>query len=224
MTDDAIRPVPWDSEVFGIDCFEITHVDAYSLARACKRPGHYTVKIDPLTDKGMLHRHGFYYVDTLIEPVCDDPDRLTHYRHPDCSISTDVAVDMLEPMCRASFLHGRFHRDFNVPSKAADQRYVRWLNQLQREGEIFALLYRRQTAGFIACRQGSLLLHAIRDEFRGKGLAKYFWSAVCEQLFRQGNAPVSSSISAANLPVLNLYSRLGFRFKSAVDVYHGLVR
>ena len=224
MTDDAIRPVPWDSEVFGVNCFEITNADEHSLARATRMPGHYTVKINPQADKRMLHRHGFYYVDTLIEPVCNDPARLAHYRHPDCSISTDALFDKLEPMCRASFLHGRFHRDFNMSSKAADQRYIRWLKQLQKEGEVFTLLYRQQVAGFIACQQGKLLLHAIKNEFRDKGLAKYFWSTVCEQLFRQGNAPISSSISSSNLPALNLYSRLGFRFSNAVDVYHRLIR
>jgi ribosomal protein S18 acetylase RimI-like enzyme len=62
------------------------------------------------------------------------------------------------------------------------------------------------------------------DSFRGKGLAKYLWSTGCRELFKRGHKELSSSISAANLAVLNLYSSLGFRFRNAVDVYHRLTK
>jgi len=222
MIPETIRPVPWDTEVFGIPCYEITQPDAATLRYAVSHAGHYTVKIDPLHSKAALHRHGFYYVDTLIEPYCS-AEALARFHHADCEIVTGMTMNELAPMCERSFLHGRFHRDFNLAPSDADRRYQRWLAQLLDEGEVFGLAYQRRLVGFIAGRDGRLELHALAKEWRGRGLAKYFWSLVCARLFDQGVAVVRSSISAANLPVLNLYSRLGFRFGAVQDVYHRVV-
>ncbi|RMH59766.1 MAG: GNAT family N-acetyltransferase [Zetaproteobacteria bacterium] len=223
MHPDSVRFVPWDTEVFGLPCYEIVRPDNEALHFATKHPGHYTIKVDPLSgSKARLHQHGFYYVDTLIEPHCT-ADRLVHFRHTRCRFGKQVTLEELAPLCEQSFLHGRFHRDFNIPSQAADLRYQRWLEQMFDEGEVFGLYFERALAGFIACRGGHLTLHALAREWRGRGLAKYFWSAVCAHLFEQGVEVVRSSISAANLPVLNVYAQLGFRFADAKDVYHRLV-
>jgi len=61
------------------------------------------------------------------------------------------------------------------------------------------------------------------ESHRGRGLAKYFWSAVCRHLFAQGQREIRSSISFVNIAVINLYSTLGFRFRKPVDIYHRVV-
>ena len=68
-----------------------------------------------------------------------------------------------------------------------------------------------------------LVLHAVSEKFRGGGLAKYLWSVACKDLFGRGHQELTSSVSAANLPVVNLYASLGFRFRNSLDVYHRLV-
>ena len=114
MSDDGrIKPVPWDSAAFGIDCYEIIDPDAALVARAITRPGHYTAKVDPLADKRYLHDAGFYYCDTLIEPWCT-PEKLAHFDHPDVAFSRTVPLEPVAAICRTAFLHGRFHRDFNI--------------------------------------------------------------------------------------------------------------
>ncbi|TLS74923.1 GNAT family N-acetyltransferase [Mariprofundus erugo] len=218
-----ISPTPWDTKVFGIPCFEITAYAEEPLAIAASVTGHYTIKVDPLANKELLQKYGFYYTDTLIEPVCR-VDRFTPHQHADCSVRTDTPLDELLPMCDHTFLHGRFHRDFMLAGAAADQRYRQWLSQMHCENEVFALYYNTNLAGFIAHHQGNLLLHAIAREYRGQGLAKYFWSHVCDHLFLSGASEIRSSVSAANLAVLNLYASLGFRFCHATDIYHRLTR
>jgi len=218
---DFLRPSPWDTAAFGVSCFELDGACEEALAYAASTPGHYTVKLDPLADKSLLDRYGFYYTDTLLEPVCD-ASRFIDHMHAEASVDTAPDVQMLLPMCRNSFVHGRFHRDFNLSPDAADQRYMRWLEQLQREDTVLGLGFSGELAGFIAERQGVLVLHALDERFRGKGLAKYLWSAACRHLFAQGAGELSSSISASNLAVLNLYASLGFRFRHAVDIYHRL--
>jgi len=224
MQTDIITPVPWDSETFGVDCYEIVSVSEQALHQAEKQPGHYTLKVDPLADKALLHRFGFYYVDTLLTPVCRKDD-LHLYEHPDCRVMPADSLDVLLDMCDGSFVYGRFHRDFNLADDAADQRYRKWLQQLYRQGGgVFALSYQGEPAGFIAHKDRVLVLHAMHASVRGHGLARYFWSAVCSQLFQQGADELRSSISAANLAALNLYASLGFRARQAVDVYHRLTR
>lgn len=223
MNRNSAQPTPWDSKVFGVSCFEITAMDEKSLAETDINPGHYTIKVDPLASKLLLHQYGFYYADSLIEPFCKSCD-IAITLHPDITISTKTDSTLLLPICDQAFKHGRFHRDFNLPQHSADQRYKQWLQQLNDEDEVFALYYCNELAGFIAHNRGKLLLHALAPKFRGRGLAKYFWSAVCQELMQAGIDEVRSSVSATNLAALNLYISLGFRLSNAVDVYHKLTR
>lgn len=217
-----IRPVPWDTAAFGFDCYDVVNPAAESLRAVLTQPGHYTAKVDPLTDKRFLHDAGFYYVDTLIEPWCTS-GQLVHLDHPDVAFSTQVALDPVATICRKAFLHGRFHRDFHIDRARADRRYENWLRQLHAEGRVLGLIFKDEIAGFIAHQNGSLVLHAMGEAHRGRGLAKYFWSAVCRHLFAQGQAELRSSISFVNIAVINLYSALGFRFRNPIDIYHRMV-
>jgi len=218
---EGLRPSPWDTAVFGVSCYEITDYRETLLAHAASTPGHYTIRVDPLCDKGLLHRYGFYYTDTLLEPVCQAGQLLFH-EHSGATLAPDVALEEVSRICRTAFTHGRFHRDFNLSSAQADQRYVQWLEQLHARGTVLGLVFEGELAGFIAHDAGSLVLHALGETFRGRGLARYLWSAACRHLFNAGETEICSSVSAANLPVLNLYASLGFRFRAAVDVYHRL--
>jgi len=220
MTDD-IRPSPWDASVFGINAFEIIQATEKNLSHAAATPGHYTIKTNPLTSKELLHRYGFYYADTLIEPFCSADHFIPHENHF-ATKNLNPLLEELLPICENTFEFGRFHRDFNLPAIRADQRYKQWLTQLHNENAVIGLLYENHLAGFIAHRHGKLLLHAMHPDYSGRGLAKYLWTPVCRQLFSEGESEICSSVSAANLRVINLYVSLGFRFRNAVDVYHRL--
>jgi len=223
MIDSTIHAIPWDTKIFGYSCFEITDVNEKTLMHAAKTPGHYSIKVDPLSSKILLHKYGCYYTDTLIQPYCTAAN---FKRNSDAKIGIEINSDLksLQTMCDGSFLHGRFHRDFNLNQTRADQRYKQWLAQLYEENEVLALTVEQEIAGFIAHDHGNFLLHAMDHRFRGKGLAKYCWSAACEHLFSQGVHEIKSSISASNLAALNLYASLGFRFNHAIDIYHLFTR
>ncbi len=223
MSDNTqIKPVPWDQRAFGFDCYEIIDASPVVLERSLATPGHYTAKVDPLADKSALQKYGYYYCDTLIEPWCTS-DRLVKFPHAGVSFSSTVPIDALVDICRNAFLYGRFHRDFNVDPKMADMRYENWLRDLHAAGKVYGLLLEGSIAGFIAHSGGKLVLHAMSPAYRGKRLAKFFWSKVCRQLFDDGHAEIGSSISFVNIAVINLYAALGFRFRTPVDVYHRMV-
>lgn len=216
---EIFKKIPWDSDVFDVDAYEITEVSREALELATRVPGHYTVRVDPLASKRVLQDNGFYYCDTLVEPHCAR-ERFISFDDNDITVSSDVKLEALLAICHGAFSHGRFHRDFNLNPALADRRYDRWLVQLYDSGQVYALLYREKLAGFIAVDGPRLVLHAVAASQREKGLAKYLWTPVCRNLFDKGYSELSSSVSSANLAVVNLYASLGFRFRNPVDIYH----
>jgi ribosomal protein S18 acetylase RimI-like enzyme len=220
---DSIKATPWDSAALGIDTYELSVVDRDSLEAIMNVPGHYTVRINPLLSKQLLEEYGFYYCDTLIEPYCT-PEKFCGFE--DNSVSTDrhVSLESLLEICNDAFSHGRFHRDFNLNHDLANQRYNKWLAQLHAAGKVYGLLYRGSLAGFIAVEDNRLVLHAILESMRGRGMAKYLWTPVCKILFEDGSDEVVSSVSATNMAVVNLYNSLGFRFRNPLDVYHSYIK
>ncbi len=222
MTETHIRSIPWDTAALGVECYEIGQASADVLARALLTPGHYTIRVDPLASKELLHTHGFYYCDSLIEPYCLR-EQFKSCTTEGIELSRETNLENLLLISSGAFTHGRFHRDFNVPTRLADLRYDNWLKQLYRKGNVYGLFYCGDLAGFIGYQENKLLLHAMASSCRGKGLAKYFWSAACREIFDAGHDEVSSSISVTNTAALNLYASLGFRFRNPVDVYHRMV-
>ena len=216
-----IERVPWDCAALGQDAFELANAGPEALAQV-KAPGHYTVKVDPLESKLALHHNGFYYCDTLVEPYCA-AGQVRAFPHAAAGFDPRPALEPLLAACRGAFRHGRFHRDFNVERGRADLRYESWLRALHAADKVYGLTWDNESAGFIAREEGKLALHALGEKHRGRGLAKYLWSAVCADLAAQGAREITSSISAANVAALGLYAALGFRFRNPLDVYHRVI-
>ena len=217
-----IKSTPWDTVAFGMPTWELTEYSEIALLQAAQTAGHYTVKVEPLADKRLLHECGFYYCDTLIEPHCD-VTRLRAAQHPEATISKEFDKEQVLAICHGAFSHGRFHRDFNLPKDKADLRYDNWLKQLIEVGQVYGLYQQGVLAGFIGYSGNNLVLHALAEEYRGKGLSKYWWSAVCSELLNNRHDLVKSSISVTNLAVFKLYASLGFSFTNPRDIYHRLV-
>lgn len=217
-----IKKTVWDKKIFGIRTYEISVASKKAFKDMLKLKGHFTIKVDPRFPKKILHRYGFYYCDTLVEPYCSRENFKFAYDKK-ASLAMKPGIKDLLKISHGAFF-GRFHRDFNIGKKLADFRYDAWLTQLWRKRKVLGLCYRGRLIGFFAFSGNKILLHAIEKRYRGRGLAKYLWSAACRELFRKGYKEIYSSISAENLPALNLYSRLGFNFRSPLDVYHKLIK
>ncbi len=218
-----IKPTPWDTAAFGMPTWELTEYSDEALRQAAQTVGHHTIRVDSLADNRLLHKYGFYYCDTLIEPYCN-AERLRAAQHQEATISKEVDTEQALVICHGAFVYGRFHRDFNLPKAAADLRYDNWLKQLLKAQQVYGLYWQGVLVGFIGYSGNSLILHALSEQYSGRGLAKYWWSAVCAELLKAGCTEVRSSISAANVAALSLYASLGFSFRNPVCIYHRLVK
>ena len=220
---DKIKETPWDSKVFGIDTFEIFEPVKEVFDAIQKVKGHYTVKVDPLFSNNILKEYGFYYCDTLIVPVVSK-NKFIFFENLDVSLIKDFDIEAVVEGSKDIWQHGRFHKDPNIDNEMADLRHANWVRDIYLKGNCFVFLMNGELAGFFGFEGNKIVLHALFKDFQGKGLAKYFWSIACKELFDNGNDELSSSISVSNIPVLNLYRSLGFAFKDPRDVYHCLIK
>jgi len=216
-----IIETPWDSKVFGINTFEIKTPSKEAMEEAAKLRGHFTIKIDPHFSKKFLRDYGFYYCDTLIEPYCTS-ETFVYSEHKKASISRDISIDALVNISHGAFC-GRFHRDFNIDKKLADLRYDTWLKELYNAGGVYGLLFSDKLIGFFSFSENKIHLGALDKKYCGKGLAKCTWGLACKELFK-GHKKITSSVSAYNVSIINLFISLGFRFRNPIDVYHKLVK
>ncbi|MBY7144253.1 GNAT family N-acetyltransferase [Virgibacillus sp. NKC19-3] len=219
---DFLEPTPWDRRNFHVDTYQLTSTTIEALKQTSEVEGHFTVKVAPLENKEKLIKYGFYYVDTLIEPVCRQ-ENLQTVEQEGIYFSRDYNQETILEIAREAFGNGRFHRDFNIPDFMADRRYMNWVKDLIEKDLILALNLQDRTAGFFAYEGDKILLLGIHKDFRGKGFAKAFASHCVEEQFKlTGYDTLKTSISPANLASLNVFISLGFRLKDSVDVYHKL--
>lgn len=216
-----LRPTPWDKRNFHIDTYEVTSLTEEALNETDQYDGHYTIKVDPMANTELLFKHGFYYMDTMIEPVCQKKD-LQLIEQEGTSISKNYVTEDVYAIAEEVFEISRFHRDFHIPSFMADLRYMNWVRDLQEKDLIIALYDHGELAGFYGYEDDKVLLLGIKETFRGKGLTKAFTSKCCQAQFELGYEQLKTSISAANLASLNLFISLGFKLKRTTDVYHKL--
>ncbi len=216
-----LNPTPWDKRTFKIDTYQLTDSVDKALEETNNTQGHFTLKIDPLTNPKNIIESGFYYMDSLTEPVCKKED-FQFFENDKIELSQDYQKSEILQIARDTFIHGRFHRDFNVPNALADTRYMRWVEDLMEEKNLYSLLYDGELAGFYGFDEDKVLLLGIKKEFQGRGLAKPFTSMGCKKQFEQGYSSLYTSISAANVASLNLFYSLGFKLKKTLDVYHKL--
>jgi ribosomal protein S18 acetylase RimI-like enzyme len=214
-----IEPVPWDARALGCSAWNVKQTDEDTLREASTLPGLIVARLPACEDKRILHRFGFYYVDTLIEPYCDSK-RLRAFCDPRTSISSEFDLSIALELACSGFEHGRFYRDHSISRKVAGERYRNWLKDLILRDQVVGLFLEKRQAGFIALQNGYFKLHAVGQNYRSMGLAKYWWYLACIREIQRGCQEITSSVSTTNLPVVSLYASLGFRFRRATDIYH----
>jgi RimJ/RimL family protein N-acetyltransferase len=222
LIDGYLRPTPWDRRNFYVNTYELAEDSEAALEVTNETEGHFTLKVEPSRNTEKLNKYGFYYVDTLIEPVCQR-EKLHTFSKEGIELSSEFDRDEVLAIAKNSFKDGRFHRDFHIPDFMADRRYMNWVNDLITKDMIVGLYYKGELAGFYGCARNKVLLLAIKDDFRNKGLAKPFTSQAAFEQFEQGDyQTLITSISASNIASLNLFLSLGFRPQNTIDVYHKL--
>lgn len=124
-------------------------------------------------------------------------------------------LPMLEKIAREDFRHGRFLEDPAISTDLAATRTANWVRDLAEQRLLRVAGIGNKVIGFHAERiatgglHADLVLTGVAGNYAPLALA--LWVTVLEDLGARGVQRCSTLVSAANVGVMNLYNKLGFR-------------
>lgn len=189
----------------------------------------------------MLERYGFSFVEATLKPFTvlrKNPrldefvnDRLSvvpgrfasgglHVRPLDRQVEGDCR--RVREIAAESFTDDRFHLDPLCSTEMADRRFVFWVDDLLADGTVIVtlLVWDGTVIAFMARRGDHLILAGFARSHVNSGLGEYLWLAVLAEMRAAGLPQARTLIACNNIPVLNLYSRLGFKFRDPEVTFH----
>jgi len=238
----SARHVPWDSEIYGtvvaqVNDIEVLDADgatedfeAFEAWRQAGSVGIVSCRLphDRLRESILLEQRDFRFIEMVLHPrvqLSGDPPP------PDAGLliarAEEADVAELVSLAERAFGHERYHVDPRLDPRLGDRRYGRWVrSSLAQESQSLLRVSDsgRTVALFIVEERPdrSVYWHltAIAPEFQGRGYGRRVWRAMLRRHSLDGLREVTTTISARNTPVLNLYSQLQFRFDPPEMTFH----
>lgn len=236
------RATPWDARAFGFSTSEILSI-RYSnrtqldellqshLLRAQDQGVKFSycrINADDHPLKMALQLADYYYAETSILLTKADVHKENFGKifKNNLHISKPQSEDdyaQIKFIAQNAFRYSRFHEDPNIPPEKAKLRYFNWIDDLQLQKKEF-LIYKTENTvhafmTFSVDKESVTLFVGGSDE--GKGfLTPFFWSSFFTELQRRGVKRVGGIISAANMPMFNLYIKLAFRVDKVLLGFH----
>jgi len=234
--------VPWDSEAFGfpvaqIDALHVTdallaHAEFRELYRwanvnnvcliSCRLPHQ------KLSESFFLEEEGFRFIEMVLHPQIENLNHLVLDDQSMAVLPAEVTdLPELTAIAESAFRAERYHVDPRVDADRANVRYGNWVrNCLNNPKQMLLKVMeaRELVALFVIeiVESGKAYWHltAVKPSLQGKGLGLRAWKTMLHYHQLTGVETVETTISARNVRVLNLYSRLGFRFLPPEMTFH----
>ena len=234
--------VPWDSAIYqfpiaaiqniqilnqNVSAHDWTDFDAWLNAHHCQmvscRLNH-----NKLKESLFLESYGFRFIEMLLHPVLE---RLESVAIPDQGLSVTPAtpsdLDGILMIAESAFTNERFYIDPRLPRNYSHQRYGRWARSAldHPQQKLLKIVDNDTLVAFFVVEEvdsQSAYWHltAVSPIHHGKGYGYRTWLSVLRHHQKTGLRRVSTSISARNSAVLNLYSKLNFRFEHPEMTFH----
>lgn len=236
------RDTPWDTRAFGFPTSEIISLK-YSHRSSISEL--LRIYADKAQDKGVkfsycrinaedhelkkaLQHEKFYYAETSILLIKRDVQREDFGKIFNNNLTLTVPqseedYQQIKLIAQNAFHYSRFHEDSNIPHDSAKHRYFNWIDDLRVQGKEFLILRNEKNVhSFLAFsmeEKGVNLI--IGGSAEGKGyLSPFFWSSFLTEFQRRGIKRVEGIISAANIPIFNLYINLSFKVDKVLIGFH----
>ncbi|MGJ0507548.1 MAG: GNAT family N-acetyltransferase [Methylocystis sp.] len=236
------RLAPWDADAFGFPVAQITRIDVKASERAEKEYGAFQswvsandVRIvscrlshERLAASMFLEDRGFRFIEMVLHPQFE---ALQKRNLPDEALAVVPALDRdlpaLQAIAEQAFRHERYHMDPRLDPRLADKRYGRWVRASFNHPtqQLLKIVDGQQIIGVFVVEmdRGSRVhwhLTAIAPDFQGKGYGRRTWLSMLRYHRDKGAIMITTTISARNVRVLNLYSRLSARFLPPEMTFH----
>jgi RimJ/RimL family protein N-acetyltransferase len=234
--------VPWDSHALGfpvaeIDAIELTHgedpattLDLLVSWLDQRRVRLVSARLESLRlrESMLLEDLGFRFVEMVYSPVREP---LSAEGPADEGVviapATEDDLGALRAMASSVFTTGRHVLDPRLDARAGHERYRNWLEGAfaDERQQVLKATIRDEISGFFVIEEAPddgvyWHLTAMAREAQGRGLGKKVWRSMIARHRADGIRRITTTISAHNTPVINLYADLGFRFTAPRSTFH----
>jgi RimJ/RimL family protein N-acetyltransferase len=183
---------------------------------------------DKLSESFFLEENGFHFIETVLHPKFDELIRLNiSDQGLEIILADEKDLPILIRIAESAFKYERFHVDPRLDPLRGNLRYARWVaNTIKHSRQnLIKILDNKEIVAFFIIEtmdDGHVYWHltAVSPEHQGKGYGHRTWLAMLRYHQENGCMAVSTTISARNIPVLNLYSSLNFRFLPPEMTFH----
>lgn len=238
--------VPWDTRALG---FPVAQVDAMELGEHDDPVPTIARLTSWLDDNGvrlvscrldslrlresmLLEQLGFRFIEMVYSPVLSPlPADVATDEEIVIGPAREVERSTLESMASSVFTTGRHVIDWRLDPDAGHVRYRNWLEGALADDrqDVLCASIGDATVGFFIVESqpdGAIYWHltAIAAEWQGQGVGKRVGRAMIARHRAAGARRIMTTVSAHNTAVLNLYTRLGFRFTAPRATFHWLRR
>lgn len=230
---------PWDSRVLNIPTLNITSIIIEDIDSSYEIINQFIMNVSSMY-KFISYRHngnnidltkllidaGFVIVEKsyIIEKTIFNSDNL-FFSQNKFQITNNLGsqdIEEIKEIAKNSFNYGRFFEDPFISNLIAKQRNLNWIDDISMSNDIklVALEKNKKIRGFMAYKELEdhidLLLGGVDSNF--SHLAFDFWNKFL-QLYCIDKT-VKTVISCSNIPIINLYSKMGFIFKDVLTGFH----
>jgi ribosomal protein S18 acetylase RimI-like enzyme len=236
--------VPWDCELLGSPVAQISSLRVMDDMRAPTDFQRFETWRDEasvrlvscrldhlqLRESMLLESRAFRFIEFVYQPRFAAVQAVPHVEHGlEVGPASERDVPEIERIAATAFTTGRFLLDWRLGPDPNRMRYAGWIrNSIAHPTQrlLKAVEHGRIVAFFVVETQPGQRcywhLTAIADEHQGRGLGRRVWQAMLMLHKADGIEEVVTLVSGHNLPVLNLYSVLGFRLHGAQMTFHWL--
>ncbi len=235
------RRTPWDERVFGFPCAEITHLLVVQEAAGLELFRQFETwarvqgvlfaygRFEPTRlVKQVMHQSGFYFAEASY--------RIRHHKlqgsaafdrlirsGPLLETATKSDHAALCAILADDFKYGRMHEDPWVDQALASLRYGNWLSDLLvQKHEVYTYRFKGEVIGLHIQREEGdrvdLVLTGIKRSHALLGVS--LWAEALRLNRLRGVRETHTLISAANIPIVNLYRRFEFQFDELLLGFH----
>lgn len=186
---------------------------------------------DQLIESMLLESNDFRFIEMVLHPRIERLQEIT-IESDTLQIFPALADDLpaLQNIAERAFIHDRYHMDPRLDPQYGNERYSQWVkNTLEHPTQsLIKVMDAERLVGFFIFEKkpdNSIYWHltAVSPEWQGSGYGKRVWKAMLRHHQAERYNVVTTTISARNNIVLNLYSKLGFYFLPPEITFH-LVR
>lgn len=233
----------WDTKIYGFPVVSVSKftIEANKTADYSCETAHFQAWLQEhgiglvsvrlghecLRESMVLESMGFRFIEMVLHPTINLLQS-TYYPDDTLSISFAQAEDLpsIQGIAQSAFGYERLHVDPRIDASKGNIRYGNWvLSALNHPRQRLLKITdgNRLLAFFVIEVDGKNVywhLTAVSPDLHGQGYGYRVWLAMLKFHRLLGCNYVSTTISARNTPVLNLYSKLNFKMAPPEMTFH----